>query len=175
MALAAVQFAFTLGWTAYVLMLPGLLERASISVSWLPVILLVDQAIFAAMDIAFGVMADRMREVYRRLARVVLILTSLSALAFLLLPMAADVSPVLLLSVLLLWVVSVSVVRAPTLILLAKRATAAQRPGLMLWYTAGMGLAMALSPFLGLLLKGVEPILPFAVSAFVLLAAVLVP
>lgn len=173
-ALAAVQFAFTLGWTAYVVMLPGMLGKAGIALTWLPVILLLDQAIFVAMDIAFGVMADRMREVYQRLARLVLVLTSISAVAFLLLPMAAGVSPGLLLLVLLLWVVSASVVRAPTLILLAKRARAAQRPGLVIWYTAGMGLAMALSPFLGLWLKGADPQLPFAISALTLLGTVVV-
>lgn len=172
-ALATVQFVFTLGWTAYVVMLPGLLDQAGIALRWLPVILLIDQAIFIAMDIAFGTLADRMREVYRSLARLLLVLTSVSALAFLLLPMAAGVSPGALLLVLLLWVVSASVVRAPTLILLAKRARAAQRPGLVIWYTAGMGLAMALSPFLGLWLRGANPQLPFVVSAVLLLATVL--
>lgn len=172
--LAAVQFAFAIGWTAYALMLPALLARAGIAASWLPLILIVDQAIFAAMDIAFGALADRMRDAFARLARLLLVLTTLSAVAFVGLPAAAGVAPELLLAVLLVWVVSASVVRAPTFVLLAKRAKAAQRPGLVVWYAAGSGLALALSPFLGLWLRGVDPLLPFAGSALVLLAAVVV-
>ena len=173
-ALAGVQLAFTLSWTVYVLMLPGLLGAAGIALSWLPLILMLDQVIFAAMDIAFGVMADRMGEHYLRFARLLLALTSISALAFLLLPTVAGTSPALLLAVLLVWVISASVVRAPTLILLGKRAKEAQRPGLVVWYSAGMGLAMALSPFLGLILKGADPQLPFVLSALALPGAVLV-
>ena len=47
--LAVVQFVFTLGWTAYALMLPNLLAKAGIAASWLPLILMVDQLIFAVM------------------------------------------------------------------------------------------------------------------------------
>lgn len=172
LALAVVQCVFTLGWTIYALMLPGLLAQAGIAASWLPVILMLDQLIFAGMDIAFGVMADRMQGVYRRLAKLLLVMTSISALAFLLLPMAAKVSAVTLLCVLLFWVISASVVRAPTLVLLAKRAKAAQRPKLLIWYSAGMALAMAISPFIGLWLKRMDPYLPFTLSALTLLGAV---
>lgn len=174
LVLAGVQFFFTLGWTTYVVMLPGLLATAGIAASWLPFILMVDQLIFAAMDIALGAAADRMQAAYRRMARWLLVLASVSALAFMLLPLAAGVAPALLLAVLLIWVVSASVVRAPTLILLAKQAKAAQRPGLVIGYTAGIALAMAMSPFLGLGLKGVSPGLPFALAALTLLAAVVV-
>ena len=90
--LAVVQFVFTLGWTAYALMLPNLLAKAGIAASWLPLILMVDQLIFAVMDIAFGAMADRMRDVFHRLARLLLVLTTVSALAFMALPLAAGVS-----------------------------------------------------------------------------------
>lgn len=127
--LAVVQFVFTLGWTAYALMLPNLLAKAGIAASWLPLILMVDQLIFAVMDIAFGAMADRMRDVFHRLARLLLVLTTVSALAFMALPLAAGVSAALLVLVLLVWLVSASVVRAPTLVLLAKRARAAQQRG----------------------------------------------
>lgn len=172
--LAVVQFVFTLGWTAYALMLPNLLAKAGIAASWLPLILMVDQLIFAVMDIAFGAMADRMRDVFHRLARLLLVLTTVSALAFMALPLAAGVSAALLVLVLLVWLVSASVVRAPTLVLLAKRARAAQQRGLVIWYMAGMGLAMALSPFLGLWLRSADPRWPFAISALALLMAVLV-
>lgn len=174
LALAGVQFFFTLGWTVYALYLPDLLKGAGLATSWLPWLLMADQLIFAAMDIAFGIAADRMADTYRRLARLLLWLTSLSAGAFLLLPSLAPVSPGLLLLVLAIWVISASVVRAPTMVLLAKRAKAAQQGQLVLCYAGGMALASALSPFLGLWLKGLDPQLVFALSGFALLGAVLV-
>jgi len=178
LALAGVQFFFTLGWTVYALMLPGLLATAGIAASWLPMLLMADQLIFAVMDIGFGVAADRMGEGYRRLAKLLLVLSTLSAVAFMLLPLAAGlspgISPGILLGVLVVWVISTSVVRAPTLVLLAKRAKTVQQRGLVIWYIAGMGLASALSPFLGLWLKGADPRLPFTVSAVTLLLAVVV-
>jgi len=174
LALAGVQFFFTLGWTVYALYLPDLLKGAGLAASWLPWLLMADQLIFAAMDIAFGIAADRMADTYRRLARLLLWLTSLSAVAFLLLPSLAPVSPGLLLLVLAIWVISASVVRAPTMVLLAKRAKAAQQGQLVLCYAGGMALASALSPFFGLWLKGQEPQLVFALSGLALLVAVLV-
>jgi hypothetical protein len=124
------------------------------------------------MDIAFGMVADRVADGYRKLAHLLLWLTTVSAGAFLLLPMLAGVSPSLLLGVLAIWVVSASVVRAPTMVLLAKRAKAQQQGRLVVWYAGGMALASALSPFLGLALKGADPRLPFAIAALTLLAAV---
>lgn len=174
LALAGVQFFFTLVWTVYALYLPDLLKGAGLAASWLPWLLMADQLIFAAMDIAFGIAADRMADTYRRLARLLLWLTSLSAVAFLLLPSLAPASPGLLLLVLAIWVISASVVRAPTMVLLAKRAKAAQQGQLVLCYAGGMALASALSPFLGLWLKGVDPQLVFALSGLALLGAVLV-
>jgi hypothetical protein len=173
MALAVVQFFFTLGWTLYVIYLPGLLKEAGIALVWLPWLLMADQLVFAAMDIAFGVVADRARQAYQLLARLLLVLTTVSSIAFLLLPLVGGVSPVALLCLLGLWVITASVVRAPTLVLLAKQAKPADQGKLVIWYAAGMALASALSPFLGLWLKGVDPRLPFAVSAIVLVLAVL--
>jgi MFS family permease len=172
LALAGVQFFFTLGWVVYVIYLPGLLKGAGLAASWLPWLLMADQLIFALMDIAFGLMADRMANAYHKLARLLLLLTTVSAIAFLLLPQLGESSSGILLFLLAVWVVSASVVRAPTLVLLAKRAKAAQQAHLVIWYSAGMALAMALSPFVGLTLKGVDPRVPFALSAFVLLLAV---
>ena len=174
LALAGVQFFFTLGWTVYVIFLPDLLKSAGLAAAWLPLLLMADQLIFAVMDIAFGAVADRMADGYRKLARLLLWLTTISAVAFLLLPMLGVISPVMLIGILLVWVFSASVVRAPTMVLLAKRAKAAQQGRLVIWYAAGMALASALSPFFGMLLKGADPRLPFAISALSLLAAVLV-
>lgn len=174
LALGSVQFFFTLGWTVYVLYLPELLKGAGLAATWLPVLLMADQLIFAVMDVAFGVVADRLAEGYRKLARLLLVLTTVSAIAFLLLPMSGGVSPATLVGVLAVWVLSASVVRAPTLVLLAKRARVAQQGRLVTWYVAGIALASALSPFAGMLLKGADPRLPFAVSALTLLVAVIV-
>ena len=80
--LAVVQFVFMLGWTVYVVFLPALLARAGLPANWLPWLLIIDQAIFAIMDIAFGLMADRIGQAWQRLARAILWLTTLSALAF---------------------------------------------------------------------------------------------
>ena len=174
LALASVQFFFTLGWTVYAIYLPELLKGAGIALTWLPWLLMADQLVFAMMDVAFGLVADRVANGYRKLAHLLLWLTTVSAGAFLLLPMLAGVSPGLLLAVLAIWVISASVVRAPTLVLLAKRARLAQQGRLVAWYAGGMALASALSPFLGLVLKGADPRLPFALSALSLLAAVFV-
>lgn len=174
LALGGVQFFFTLGWTVYATYLPELLKGAGIAASWLPWLLMADQLIFASMDIAFGMVADRVVDGYRKLAHLLLWLTTVSAGAFLLLPLLASVSPGLLLAVLALWVISASVVRAPTLLLLSKRAKAAQQERLVFWYAGGMALASALSPFLGQALKGADPRLPFAISALSLLGAVFV-
>ena len=174
LALGGVQFFFTLGWTVYATFLPDLLKGAGIALTWLPWLLMADQLIFATMDIAFGMVADRVADGYRKLAHLLLWLTTVSAGAFLLLPLLASISSGLLLVVLIIWVVSASVVRAPTLVLLSKRAKAAQQGRLVAGYAAGMALASALSPFLGLALKGADPRLPFAISALTLFAAVFV-
>ncbi|MER2539149.1 MAG: MFS transporter [Azonexus sp.] len=174
LALGGVQFFFTLGWTVYATYLPELLKGAGIALTWLPWLLMADQLIFATMDIAFGVMADRVADGYRKLAHLLLWLTTVSAGAFLLLPLLASISSGLLLVVLIIWVVSASVVRAPTMVLLSKRAKAAQQGRLVAGYAFGMALASALSPFFGLVLKGADPRLPFAISALTLLAAVFV-
>ena len=99
MALGSVQFLFTLGWTVYAIFLPELLKGAGIAASWLPWLLMADQLIFAAMDIAFGMVADRMADGYRKLAHLLLWLTTVSAGAFLLLPLLGSVSPGLMLVV----------------------------------------------------------------------------
>ncbi|MCY7389584.1 MAG: hypothetical protein LH481_16265 [Burkholderiales bacterium] len=50
--IAFVQLFFTLGWTVYVIFLPGLLKVAGIDIAWLPCILIIDQLLFAAADFA---------------------------------------------------------------------------------------------------------------------------
>lgn len=174
LALASVQFFFTLGWTVYAIYLPGLLAAAHLPGAWLPLLLMADQLIFSVMDLVFALVADRLADGYRKLARLLLWFTIISTFAFVLLPMSGNVSPSLLIAVLFIWVLSASVLRAPTMVLLAKRARAAQQGRLVRWYAAGTALAAALSPYLGTLLKGADPRLPFALAAVTLLIAVVV-
>jgi len=70
--LGVVQLLFALTWTVYVLYLPALAARAGIDKSAVPYILLLDQVVFAATDLAMGALADRLVRGYRRLALVVL-------------------------------------------------------------------------------------------------------
>ena len=68
--------------------------------------------------------------------------------------MLVSVSPGLLLVVLMLWVISASVVRAPTLVCWPNGPRRRSRGDWLPATPVVMALASALSPFLGLLLKG---------------------
>lgn len=170
--LAAAQFFLAIGWTVYVVFLPDLLGRAGIEARWILWILIADQLVFAASDVAFGFAADRMAAAYRRLGRWLLGLTLVSAAAFLALPWIAPVGPLPLLGLIGLWAVAGSVLRAPTLVLLCRRAREAQRPRHLAAYAAGMAVAGCLAPYLGIALKGADPRLPFALASIALAAAV---
>src|SRR2546428_13480243 len=87
--LAAVQFFFTLTWTVYVISLPQLAAQAGIAKELVIVILMADQVIFALMDFAMGLWADRVARTVGRLGAIVAALTGVSCLAFLLLPFVA--------------------------------------------------------------------------------------
>lgn len=169
--LAAVQFFLTIGWTLYVIFLPGLLAKAGVEARWTPWILLADQLIFAASDVAFGFAADRMAGAYRRLSRALLVLTAVAATAFLLLPWAAVAGPGALLGLVAVWAVAGSVLRAPTVVLLCRRTREAQRGRHLAAYATGMAVAGCIAPFLGTALKGLDPRLPFALSSVALAMA----
>jgi hypothetical protein len=87
--LAAVQFAFALGWIVYVAYLPALAGQAGLGVRWVPWLLLADQLVFIATDLAVGLASDRAARVLGRLGRWVLAVSLLSAAAFLALPWVA--------------------------------------------------------------------------------------
>ncbi len=57
-----VQFFFAVTWTVYVVYLPQLVEQAGIARSWVPWILVADQLVFAAVDVATGFWVDRVRQ-----------------------------------------------------------------------------------------------------------------
>ena len=172
--LALVQFFFTLTWTVYVIFLPQLAEAAGISRSQVIFILMLDQIIFALVDFAMGFAADRVARVFGRLGRMVVLLTLVSCLAFLLLPivtLAAPGNAAVFLALTVLWSVTSSALRAPPLMLLGKYAARPAVPWLAGLSLFGIGVAGAISPYLTVTLKNFDPRLPFALSSIALALA----
>jgi hypothetical protein len=171
--LGALQFFFALTWVVYVIYLPELAARAGIERRWVPAILLVDQAIFAACDWAVGVAADRVAATMGRLARFVLTGTIVSCAAFLALPLVAPAGAPALLALIVIWAVTSSLLRAPPFVLLGRYAPAPSQPWLAGLALFGLGAAAAIAPFVAIALKGVDPRLPFVLSSVALAAATL--
>src|SRR5687768_10532681 len=164
--LAVVQFFFTLTWTVYVIYLPKLAAQAGISKEAVVYILIADQIIFVAMDYAMGVAADRMSKVVGKLSYIVLTVTLGSCLAFLLLPFAAPQGAAwLFLLLTIAWTVSSSALRAPPLVLVGKYAAQPSVPWLSALSLFGLGLAGAISPYLTIVLRDLDPRLPFVISS----------
>ncbi|HYC46146.1 MAG TPA: MFS transporter [Burkholderiales bacterium] len=169
---AVVQLFFTLTWTVYVIFLPKLAAQAGIPKHWVVYILLLDQLVFVVMDYAMGVMADRVSKVLGRLGYIVLAVTLGSCLAFLLLPFAAPAGAAwLFLALTVLWAVSSSALRAPPLALLGKYAPQPAVPWLSALSLFGLGLAGAVSPYLTIVMRDLDPRLPFAISSIALALA----
>ena len=170
--LALLQLFFTLGWTVYVVYLPQLAAKAGIPASAVIIILIVDQAIFTLTDTLMGVAADRMTRIAGLLSRVVIWLTVISCAAFLSFPFLADLGPdakYFLIAMMVIWVVTSSALRAPPLALLGKFAAKPSIPILSCLAMLGYGVAGAVSPYLGVVLRDHDPRIPFAVSSVVLL------
>ena len=174
--MAVVQFFFVTTWTIYVIFLPKLLTSAGLPASWTPYILIIDQLVFMAMDVYVGIAADRAQKTLGRIGPLVIGLTVISCLAFLLLPFAAGLgagaqaTPIILLSLILVWTATSSALRAPPWVLLSKYAAAPTVPRLnmlMLWGIAAGG---AVAPYLGVVLKNADARLPFVISSLTLLA-----
>ncbi|HXC37491.1 MAG TPA: MFS transporter [Burkholderiales bacterium] len=172
---AALQFVFALCWTVYVIYLPALAARAGIPASAVIWILMLDQAIFALMDVGMGVAADRLAAAYARLARIVLAVTLASCAAFLLLPFASaagwGAAPFVLLIV--LWSATSSALRAPPLVLIGRYAALPGQPWLASLYLFGLGVAGAVAPFLTVRLRALDPAVPFAAASLSLAAVTL--
>ena len=172
--LALVQLFFTLGWTVYVIFLPGLLKQAGIEASWLPWILIADQLLFAAADVATGLCLDRSERWLLRVGNWLTVLVLAACTVFVLLPFTAQSMPVLLVAALFVWVICSSVLRVPPLVLLAKYATPQQPASLnspIAAYLFGLGVAGALAPYLTVVLKNRDPVLPFLIASVALAAA----
>jgi hypothetical protein len=169
--LGLVQFLFLLTWVVYAIFLGDLFAKLGLPKEFVPRLLLLDQLLFACADVLLGLYADRAMRLFRGLAPVVVGLNLIACSAFIALPHLAAGAPGLFLGLTALWVLTSSVLRAPLYALIARRghepgrATAAS--------LLGIGLAGALAPYLGVALKGADPLLPFALCGASLALATL--
>jgi hypothetical protein len=174
--LAVLQLVFTLGWTTYVIYLPKLCAEVGIAPTAVILILMLDQAVFTITDTAMGIAADRIAPFVGKLGVFVGVLTAISCAAFVALPFVAGTGPgaqVWFIGLILIWVVTSSALRAPPLTLLGKYAARPAIPFLSALAMLGYGLAGAVSPYLGVVLRNHDPRLPFVISGAVLLLTTL--
>jgi hypothetical protein len=174
--LAVLQLVFTLGWTTYVIYLPKLCAEVGIAPASVILILMLDQAIFTVTDTAMGMAADRIAPFVGRLGIFVGVLTAFSCAAFVALPFVAGTGPgaqAWFIGLILIWVVTSSALRAPPLTLLGKYRARPAIPFLSALAMLGYGLAGAVSPYLGVVLRNQDPRLPFLMSGAVLLLTTL--
>ncbi|WFU20458.1 MFS transporter [Bradyrhizobium sp. CB3481] len=174
--LAILQLVFTLGWTTYVIYLPKLCADVGIAPTAVILILMLDQAIFTITDTAMGIAADKIVPYVGRLGVVVGVVTAISCAAFVALPYVAGTGPAAqawFIGLILIWVVTSSALRAPPLTLLGKYAARPAIPFLSALTMLGYGLAGAVSPYLGVVLRNHDPRLPFVISGVVLLLTTL--
>ena len=167
--LGIVQFFFAASWIVYVLYLPQLAAQAGIDKAWVPWILMADQLVFVFADYASGVAADRVSRAVGAIGGWVLAATLVSCAAFLALPFAAPgASPWAFLALTMIWAVTSSALRAPPLSLLGRHVAKPNQPWLLSLSLLGLGVANAISPYLGLQLRGVDPRIPFVLSSVAL-------
>ncbi len=174
LTLAVIQLFFTLTWTVYVIFLPQLAAQVGLAKEMVLVILMLDQLVFLLADTAMGVMADKSARVFGRLGRWIVIITLVSCLAFLLLPLLAAQGPGLqglFLACTVAWSVTSSALRAPPLVLLGKYAALPALPWLASLSFFGLGIAGALAPYLTVSLRGLDPRWPFALASLSLAMA----
>ncbi len=169
--LGLVQWLFALTWTIYVAFLPQLAAGAGIGRKWVIWILMLDQFLFAVMDLGLGIAFDRVAAGMRRLSGAIVMVSALSCLAFLLLPQTSSATP--LIALIVVWSLTSSALRAPPMVLLAKYAPPAQTPWLAQLSLLGLGVAGPCAPLLTGIHRAVHPRAPFALASVGLLAAVL--
>ncbi len=170
--LALVQLLFTVTWTIYVAFLPQLAQAAGIPKTQVLWILMLDQAIFIAMDFALGIGADKVSAAMKRISAPMIAITVVSAAAFILLPLAGA-SAALLLTLTVVWAVTSSALRAPPMAMFSKYLRAEAAPRFVFLSLLGIGIAGAIAPWLTGQLRGTSPVLPFVLAGVGLIAAVL--
>jgi len=174
--LAVLQLVFTLGWTTYVIYLPKLAAQVGIAPTAVILILMLDQAIFTISDTAMGIAADRIAPLVGRLGVFVGVVTAISCAAFVALPFVAGTgegAQIWFIVLILIWVVTSSALRAPPLTLLGRHRARPAIPFLASLAMLGYGLAGAVSPYLGVVLRNEDPRMPFLISGVVLLITTL--
>jgi hypothetical protein len=174
--LAILQFVFTLGWTTYVIYLPKLAADVGIAPTAVILILMLDQAIFTITDTAMGIAADRIAPFVGRLGMFVGALTAVSCAAYVALPFVAGTGPgarAWFIALIVIWAITSSALRAPPLTLLGKYCAKPSIPFLSALVMLGYGLASAVSPYLGVVLRNQDARLPFVISSVVLLITAL--
>jgi MFS family permease len=169
--LGVVQFFFATTWTVYVLYLPQLAAQAGIDKRWVAWILVADQAVFAIADVATGFWIDRMRAGLARFGGWILAVAVLSSIAFLAIGFAGSHAAILL-TALIVWAVSSSALRSPPWALLGRYAATPALPLLSALVLTGNALAAAAAPYLGIVLRDLDPKLPFVLSTLTLVATV---
>jgi hypothetical protein len=170
------QLLQTLCWTTYLIYLPQLAAKVGLAPTAVILVLMMDQAIFTITDTAMGVAADRIAPFIGRLGGVVAGLTALSCAAFVALPLVAGSGPVaqgVFIGLIVIWAITSSALRAPPLTLLGRYSARPQLPFLSLLVMLGYGVAGALSPYLGVVLRDRDPRLPFILSSVMLLITTL--
>jgi hypothetical protein len=174
--LAILQLVFTLGWTTYVIYLPKLAAQVGIAPSAVILLLMLDQAIFTISDTAMGIAADRIAALIGRLGLFVGVVTAFSCVAFVALPFVAGTgagAQAWFIALIVIWAITSSALRAPPLTLLGKHRARPAIPYLAALAMLGYGLAGAVSPYLGVVLRNQDPRLPFVISSAVLLLTTL--
>lgn len=174
--LAILQLVFTLGWTTYVIYLPRLAAQVGIAPTTVILILMLDQAIFTITDTAMGIAADKIAPFVGRLGVFVGILAAISCAAFVALPYVAAAGPTAqawFIALIVVWAVTSSALRAPPLTLLGKYGARPAIPFLSALAMLGYGIAGAVSPYLGVVLRNQDARLPFVISSVVLLITAL--
>jgi hypothetical protein len=168
--LGFLQLAFTLLWTTYVIFLPKLAAGVGIAPSAVIFVLMMDQAIFTITDTAMGIAADRIARFVGRLGPLIGVLTAVSCATFVALPFVTGPNAkVIFVGLIVIWAITSSALRAPPLILLGQRAAKPRVPFLAALVLLGYGLASAVSPYLGVLLRDHDARMPFIISTLVLL------
>lgn len=171
--LSVIQFFFSTTWVVYVVYLGDMLERVGIGREYLIWFILLDQLVFAFSDTAMGYAADKMERLVGSLGPAIIAINAVSCLAFILLPFVPDIvdkesAPLVFSIILVTWIATSSVLRAPPLVLLMKHAARPKAPRLAALSLLGLALGGAVAPYLGLVLKAVDPALPFVLTALTL-------
>lgn len=177
LVLSVIQFFFFTTWIVYVVYLGELLEKVGIGKEYLVWFILLDQLIFALSDTAMGYAADKVEAAIGKLGGWIIGINLISCLAFLSLPYMADSSLSnagwLFTILIVIWIATSSVLRAPPIVLLMKYSARSEVPSLAALSLLGLALGGAVSPYLGLHLKSIDPEIPFVLTSLTLFAVTL--